>query len=41
MNYLSQRMLYWVDEATFFQVSIKRDEYFFGGVVDLKMRATW
>lgn len=41
MNYLSQRMLHWVDEAAFFQVSIKRDEYFFGGVVDLKMRATW
>ncbi len=41
MNYLSQRMLHWVDEAAFFQVSIKRDEYFFGGVVDLRMSATW
>lgn len=41
MNYLSQRMLHWVDEAAFFQVSIKRDEYFFGGVVDLGMKATW
>ncbi len=41
MNYLSQRMLHWVDEAAFFQVSIRRDEYFFGGVVDLKMSATW
>jgi lipopolysaccharide transport system ATP-binding protein len=41
MNYLSQRMLHWVDEAAFFQVSIKRDEYFFGGVMDLKMNAIW
>jgi lipopolysaccharide transport system ATP-binding protein len=41
MNYLSQRMLHWIDEAAFFQVSIKRDEYFFGGAVDLKMSATW
>jgi lipopolysaccharide transport system ATP-binding protein len=41
MNYMSQRMLHWVDEAAFFQVSMKRDEYFFGGVVDLKMRSSW
>lgn len=41
MDYLSQRMLHWVDEAAFFQVSIKRDEYFFGGVADLRMRASW
>jgi lipopolysaccharide transport system ATP-binding protein len=41
MNYLSQRMLHWVDEAAFFQVSIRRDEYFFGGVTDLRMSATW
>jgi lipopolysaccharide transport system ATP-binding protein len=41
MNYLSQRVLHWVDEAAFFQVSIKRDEYFFGGVVDLRMSASW
>ncbi len=40
MNYLSQRMLHWMDEAAFFQVSIKRDEYFFGGVVDLRMSAS-
>jgi lipopolysaccharide transport system ATP-binding protein len=40
-NYLSQRMLHWVDEAAFFQVSINREEYFFGGVVDLRMSATW
>jgi len=41
MNYLSQRMLHWVDEAAFFQVSMRRDEYFFGGVVDLRMSASW
>lgn len=41
MDYMAQRMLHWVDEAAFFQVSMKRDEYFFGGVVDLRMIATW
>lgn len=40
-DYLSQRMLHWVDEAAFFQVVMKNDEYFFGGVVDLRMTATW
>ncbi len=40
-DYMSQRMLHWVDEAAFFQVLMKKDEYFFGGVVDLKMRASW
>jgi len=40
-DYLSQRMLHWVDEAAFFQVAMKRHEYFFGGVVDLGMSATW
>jgi lipopolysaccharide transport system ATP-binding protein len=41
MDYMSQRMLHWVDEAAFFQVSVKRDEYFFGGVTDLRMSASW
>jgi lipopolysaccharide transport system ATP-binding protein len=41
MDYMSQRMLHWVDEAAFFQVSIKRDDYFFGGVTDLRMKAIW
>lgn len=41
MNYMSQRVLHWVDEAAFFQVSMKRDEYFFGGTVDLRMTASW
>ena len=40
-DYLTQRMLHWVDEAAFFQVAIKRDEYFFGGVTDLGMNAIW
>ena len=40
MDYRSQRVLHWVDEAAFFQVVTKRDEYFFGGVTDLKMSAT-
>jgi lipopolysaccharide transport system ATP-binding protein len=40
-DYAAQRMLHWVDEAAFFQVAMKRHEYFFGGVADLKMTATW
>ncbi|MBS0466864.1 MAG: ABC transporter ATP-binding protein [Proteobacteria bacterium] len=40
-DYMNQRILHWVDEATFFQVLMKRDDYFFGGVIDLKMRARW
>lgn len=40
-DYSSQRMLQWVDEAAFFQVLMKNDDYFFGGAVDLKMTATW
>lgn len=34
-----QRMLHWVDEAAFLNVGLKREEYFFGGVCDLRMRA--
>jgi lipopolysaccharide transport system ATP-binding protein len=41
MDYSCQRILHWVDEAAFFQVTMKRDEYFFGGVVDLRMSASW
>lgn len=40
-DYLSQRQLHWVDEAAFFQVLMRNDEYFFGGVADLRMRARW
>ncbi len=37
--YGSQRMLHWRDEAAFFQVYMKHQEYFFGGVCDLRMSA--
>lgn len=40
-DYLSQRLLHWVDEAAFFRVLMKNDEYFFGGILDLKMIANW
>jgi lipopolysaccharide transport system ATP-binding protein len=40
-DYMSQRILHWVDEAAFFQVLMKNDEYFFGGVTDLRMKAIW
>lgn len=40
-DYLNQRMLHWMDEAAFFQVMMKRDEYFFGGIIDLGMKASW
>ncbi len=40
-DYAAQRILHWVDEASFFQVLMRREEYFFGGVSDLKMRARW
>lgn len=35
-----QRMLHWRDEAAFFQVGMRQKEYTFGGVCDLRMRAT-
>lgn len=41
LDYMGQRILHWIDEAAFFQVAMKRDEYFFGGVVDLRMKALW
>jgi lipopolysaccharide transport system ATP-binding protein len=40
-DYLNQRILHWRDEAAFFQVLMRRHEYFFGGLVDLKMSADW
>lgn len=40
-DYMSQRILHWVDEAAFFQVAMRREEYLFGGVVDLRMSAAW
>ena len=41
MDFSSQRMLHWIDEAAFFQVIVRRDENFFGGVIDLGMAARW
>lgn len=38
-NMNAQRMLHWRDEAAFFHVGVRRDEYFFGGVCDLRMKA--
>jgi len=38
-DYENQRMLHWKDEVAFFQVTMTRDEYFFGGVTDLRMEA--
>lgn len=40
-DYLNQRMLHWLDEAAFFQVIVRKDEHFFGGVIDLEMKADW
>ncbi|MCT8351851.1 ABC transporter ATP-binding protein [Photorhabdus kayaii] len=40
-NYFSQRILHWRDEVAFFHVNVLRDEYFFGGILDLKMKAEW
>jgi lipopolysaccharide transport system ATP-binding protein len=40
-DYMNQSILHWVDEAAFFQVIIRRDDNFFGGVVDLGMSAAW
>jgi lipopolysaccharide transport system ATP-binding protein len=40
-DYQNQRILHWRDEAAFFQVLIKMDEYFFGGISDLQMQARW
>jgi len=40
-DYMSQHIVHWVDEAAFFQVLMKKQEHFFGGVVDLRMKAIW
>lgn len=40
-DYMNQRILHWVDDAAFFQILMRRERYFFGGIVDLKMSATW
>jgi len=40
-DYSAQRILHWKDEAAFFQVLMRQDEYFFGGLSDLRMVARW
>jgi len=40
-DYNSQRILHWLDEAAFIQVLMRREENFFGGVIDMKMIANW
>lgn len=40
-NYLSQRVLHWMDEAAFFQVLMERNVYLFSGVADINMQAKW
>ncbi len=44
-SYMNQRIIHWKDEAAFFHVSVQRsggagDHAFFGGLVNLKMRAS-
>jgi len=39
--YRGQRMLHWKDEAAFFHVTQKFQEYYFGGVMDMRMVATY
>ncbi len=38
--YQDQRMIHWMDEAAFFQVTQRQKEYFFGGVCDMKMEVS-
>jgi len=40
-DYTAQRILHWKDEACFFQALVRQDEHFFGGISDLRMRASW
>lgn len=39
--YRGQRILHWKDEAAFFHVTQKYQEYYFGGVADLRMVANY
>lgn len=39
--YKSQRMLHWKDEATFFNVNISSNDYYYGGICDLGMKAVF
>jgi lipopolysaccharide transport system ATP-binding protein len=39
--YRGQRILHWKDEAAFFHVTQRFQEYYFGGVTDMRMVATY
>lgn len=39
-DYLQQRILHWIDEAAFFNVFMRKESYFFGGICDLRMSAS-
>lgn len=41
LYYGNQEVLHWRDEAAFFTVALLKHEYFFGGVSDLQMVATY
>ncbi|HDZ9177936.1 TPA: ABC transporter ATP-binding protein, partial [Vibrio cholerae] len=40
-DYSMQTQLHWVDEAAFFQVVNHESKAFFGGLVDLNIKANW
>lgn len=40
-DYSDQRVLHWMDESAFFSVNVLKNENFFGGIVDLGMKAEW
>lgn len=40
LYYGAQRILHWRDEAAFFQATVRPREYSFGGVLDLRMKAS-
>ena len=40
-DYTAQRLLHWKDEAAFFHTLMRQDEYFFGGLSDLRRVARW
>lgn len=40
-DYTKQTQLHWLDEAAFFQVITHETKAFFGGMVDLNMKARW
>ena len=39
--YRGQRILHWKDEAAFFHVTQRFEEYYFGGVTDMRMEAVY